>query len=231
MRIVKAYDFIKKHFGALSWALSIAAVIISYISYKETNKTNQIAENTLLESRKQFLAVNKPVLMIKQLRLGEGKDYFEIIPDTDTTVKVISAISLENVGPIMAGNVFIHSMTALLSYDANVLARVESKSKPLNDYDNLSDLSIPPGQSVNRTIVSTFNVSDLDRAKLQQKERLTLMLNMLVYCYSDTIQLPNPEAEKVLYATNITNDIMADRYQTNMLIFLDRPTFDMRKPK
>jgi hypothetical protein len=168
--------------------------------------------------------------MVKQSRLGEGKGYFEIIPVTGTTVKVTSIISLDNVGQIMAGNVYIHSMTALLRYDGKKFALVESKRKPLNDSDNLSALCIPPGQSVNRTIVSTFNVSALDRPKLRQKKKLTLVLKMLVYYYSDTFTLTNAEARKVSYATNITNIMTSDQNETNILIFFDRPALDMKRP-
>jgi hypothetical protein len=228
MRNHKFLLYINKHKSAfINGFLSITAIVISFFAYNEMNKTNDISKKTLLESQRQFLAVNKPIIMVKQLKLGEGKDYFDLLPYKADTIKAVTFISLENIGTIIAGNVFIHTIWTILRYDGKNLSNNDKKTKPINDFDNLSDICIPPNQSVNRTIVTLFYVPAIYKYKIYDKTRFSIMLNILIYYYPSTLQIPNKEAEKIMYATNITNVILYNRFETSDLFFLDKPTLGM----
>ena len=221
-----------RFFWSIPW-LSAAPIIISvialYLSWeasKASKNANFIASQTQVQSTKQFLSLNKPIVMVKQVRFGEGKGYIDILSRQNEKTEIATLISIENIGSIVAGNVFVQSVTCHLFINGIEAGRVERKNKPLNDGDNLSLIHIPPKEAINRIVVNTFRIPESLRMKLSTT-KIELVQNLVIYYYPDTIQTPNKEAENKLYATNITNHVKHDWYSTSLLTFLDKPSLSM----
>jgi hypothetical protein len=202
------------------------ALYVSWEASKAAKNANFIASQTQVQSTKQFLSLNKPIVMVKQVRFGGGKGYINILSQQNEGVEIATLISIENIGSIVAGNVFIHSVTCHLFINGIEVGKMERKNRPLNDGDNLSLIHIPPKESINKIVVSTFRIPESLHMKLSTT-KIELVQNLLIYYYPETIQTPNKEAENKLYATNITNHVKHDWYTTTMLTFLDKPSLSM----
>lgn len=224
---------LSKRLRSLPWLkaipviISLGAIFFSWRALQVSKKANDIAAQSRIESRRQFLSVNKPIIMVSQLRFGEGKGYFEVLPAEGDKIVIASLISIRNTGSIIAGNVFVHSVNSYLFIDGTKVERMELKNKPLNDGDNHSLIHIPSQEAITRIVRNVFRTPEPFKRGQIAQDRIMLMQNVLIYYYPDTKQTPNKEAEEKLYATNITNSIKYDWYETSLLTFLDKPSLSM----
>ncbi len=162
--------------------------------------------------------MNRPLLVVKQVPFHKGQGFLEIVVDNGK-ILITTVVSIENIGAIIASNMFIHSSTGVLEINGKRSGRDEQKYKPLNPNDNLSALYIPPNQKIERRMTYSFQLPpDLAKENLK-KEKISLIQNMLIYYYSDTKPLPHVLAKDVHHATNVTNIIQYNDYVTNMQFF------------
>jgi len=166
--------------------------------------------------------------MVSPLRFGKGKGYFEILPTEGQKIMINSLISIRNIGSVLAGNVFVHSITSYLFIDGTEVESVEMKNKPLNDGDNLSFIHIPPQEPITKSVRTIFRTPEPFTKGQLANDRIILVQNVLIYYYPDTRQTANKEAEEKLYTTNITNRIKYDWYETSLLTFVDKPSLMAR---
>ncbi len=207
----------------IAFVISVAALAVAWRSWQESTKATKIAATALTESQRQYLAANKPIIVATPSRASENGDYFELGRHEGGRLTVTTMVSLDNTGSIIAGNVFIRSVSARLLYGGEEVASLEQDMKPLNAHDNLSLLSIPPGRSVNKVINLRFPLDTQDARLLVSKDRISLSLNLLIYYYSRSIQIPNAAAEEQLYCTNVAHRLFRQSYTTGMQTFLDKP--------
>ena len=202
----------------ISLYYSKKAVKISKESLCESKHANEIAETVRAEAEKRFAAINRPLIIVEPVKSQETKEYFEM-EIGDGKISIVTVISIENGGSIIAGNTFVHSSTGVLFINDKQIARDEQKYKPLNKNDNLSALHIAPNQNHLRGMKYTFQLPHNFPEEEIRKETVGLIQNILIYYYSDTKQMSHELAKDFHYHTNVSHRIRYNGYAPSMQMF------------
>ena len=202
----------------ISWYISKKAVKISEESLRESKRANEIAEKVRIEAEKRFNTINRPLLIAEPISLKNTNDLFAMEIDDDK-ISIIVGISIKNVGTIIAGNTFVHSSTCVLFINDKQIDRVEQKNKPLNVNDNLSALNIAPNQDQLSGMKYTFQLPHNFPKEEIRKETVGLILNVLIYYYSSTKQMPHELAKDYMYHTNVSYRIRYNGFAPSIQTF------------
>jgi len=202
----------------ISWYHSRKAVRISEESLRASKRANEIAETVRAEAEKRFVAVNRPSLIVEPVKSRRTNEFFEMEMG-DGKISIITVVSIENVGSIIAGNTFVHSSTGVLFINNKQIDRDEQEHKPLNKNDNLSALHIAPNQDHLWGTKYTFQLPDNFPEEEISKENVGLIQNLLIYYYSSTKQMPHELAKDFHYHTNVSHRIRYNGHAPSMQMF------------